>query len=95
VSPGKIALGIVALLVLILFVVPFVSSFHQRMVQSWGGSMTVDLAPGRHLVNVTWQDHHLWYLTRNRHPDEKPETYSLHEKSANGLLEGTVIFVEK
>jgi hypothetical protein len=95
VTPGKVILGVVGILILVFVVLPYMGSFHQRMVQSWGGTMTVELPAGKHLVNVTWQDHHLWYLSRNRHADEKPETYTLHEKSASGLLNGTVIFVEK
>lgn len=62
--------------------------------RSWGGETTVNLPRGQHLVLVTWKEEDLWYLTRPLHDDEEPETYTFHEQSSWGVLEGTVHLVE-
>lgn len=59
-----------------------------------GGTATVDLPPNTKIVNATWKDHELWYLTRPMRSDEVAETMTLHEQSSFGLIEGKVIFKE-
>lgn len=59
-----------------------------------GGTITVQLNSGQKLVNATWKDAQLWYLTRPMHSNEVVETYYFKEKSMSGVLEGTVIFQE-
>jgi hypothetical protein len=46
------------------------------------------------LVNVTWKEGELWYLTRQMKQGEVAETYTFNEKSSFGLIEGTVIITE-
>lgn len=63
--------------------------------KAYGGSMTIDLPPGQKLVNVTWKETQIWYLTRPAKAGELPETLTFKEKSDYGVLEGTVIFKEQ
>jgi hypothetical protein len=60
----------------------------------WGGNMNIDLPAHQKLVNATWKDAELWYLTRPMREGEVPETSILHEKSSFGVIEGTVTFIE-
>jgi hypothetical protein len=62
--------------------------------KAFGGTMTINLAPGQKLVNATWKDAELWYLTRPMRSGETPETFEFHEKSSLGMIEGNVIFQE-
>jgi len=62
--------------------------------KSSGGTASVALPAKQKLVNVTWKEANLWYLSRPMREDEKPETYTFSEKSSWGVVEGTVIFTE-
>lgn len=62
--------------------------------RSAGGAMTVTLPPGQKLVNATWKNEQLWYLTRPAFVTESPETLTFKEKSSFGLMEGSVLFKE-
>lgn len=59
-----------------------------------GGSMTVNLDPNVKLVNVTWKDDSLWFLTKPMTEDDVAETYYFEEDSEFGVFEGTVTIVE-
>ncbi len=63
--------------------------------KSFGGTANVSLKPGHKLVNVTWKESQLWFLTRPMRADEKPETYSFSEESSWGVIEGTVLIREQ
>lgn len=58
--------------------------------KNWGGEAEMELPAGEKLVNVTWKDAELWYLTRPMRADETPETYTFREQSSFGMLEGSV-----
>ncbi|KAF0250011.1 MAG: hypothetical protein FD167_577 [bacterium] len=62
--------------------------------KEFGGITTLKLQPNRKLINATWKDDNLWYLTRPMHENESPETYEFKEQSSYGTLEGTVIITE-
>jgi hypothetical protein len=64
-------------------------------VKQWGGTMTRELPAGQKLIVATWKDGDLWYLTRPMRSDEAVETYTFKEDSTWGVLNGTVIFVER
>lgn len=66
----------------------------QDMAKEWGGTYTMNLPKGEKLMEVTWKDTNLWYLTRPMQDDEEPETYTFREDSEFGIWEGTVIIVE-
>jgi uncharacterized lipoprotein YehR (DUF1307 family) len=60
----------------------------------YGGKMTINLPKGQKLINTTWKDTELWYLTRTMTDKEQAENYSFKEKSTFGMMEGEVTFVE-
>jgi hypothetical protein len=70
------------------------SCTENQRAKSYGGSMTVDLPANTKLMNVTWKNEQLWYLTRPLRENENPETSTFSEKSDLGLVEGQVIFKE-
>ena len=59
-----------------------------------GGDMTIHLKPGEKLINVTWKETSLWFLTRPMKANEAADTYKFKEDSTWGVLEGTVTIVE-
>lgn len=59
-----------------------------------GGSMTINLEPNVKLVNVTWKDDSLWFLTKPMTEEDVAETYYFEEDSEFGVFEGTVTIVE-
>jgi len=67
----------------------------QAAAKKYGGEMTVDLPKGEKLVNITWKDDSLWYLTRPMAKNDKEETYKFTEDSNWGVLEGTVTIKER
>ena len=67
----------------------------QTAAKRWGGEATIELKEGQKLQEVTWKDDSLWILTRDRHEDEKPETYTFYEENDLNVLEGKVTLIEK
>lgn len=63
-------------------------------VKSFGGEGTINLPKGRKLVNVTWKETQIWYLTRPMNSTDVAETYQFHEESSWGMVEGTYNIVE-
>jgi hypothetical protein len=63
-------------------------------VKHWGGEGTINLPQGRKLVNVTWKDNEIWYLTRPMTSNDTVETYQFQEESSWGMVEGTYNIVE-
>lgn len=59
-----------------------------------GGDMTIHLKPGEKLINVTWKETSLWFLTRPMKAGEAADTYKFKEDSTWGVLEGTVTIIE-
>ena len=60
----------------------------------FGGTMTINLPAGQELMEATWKDNDLFYLTRPMSSDYVPVTKTFQESSQYGVVEGTVIFVE-
>lgn len=67
----------------------------QQSAKSFGGTATLDLPVCRKLVNVTWKEDDIWYLTRQMLATDSVESYNLSESSSFGLLQGTVILKER
>ena len=68
----------------------------QARTRAFGGSTKIEISADKKFVNITWkQGSSLWVLTRNRVPGDTKETFYFSELSSWGLLEGTVIVVEK
>jgi hypothetical protein len=52
------------------------------------------LEKGQKLVDVTWKESNLWYMTKPMSETDVAERYTFRENSNWGLVEGKVIFVE-
>ena len=62
--------------------------------RQFGGELTIDLPENTKLLEVTWKDSDVWYLTRPMRDGEEAETYHFNESSELGLWDGTVIIIE-
>jgi hypothetical protein len=81
---------------LILFTaVTLVGCTDNERVRYWGGKATTNLPSGQKLVTVTWKEKDLWILTKTMTTNDVAETYTFKESSNLGLIEGTVVIVEK
>jgi hypothetical protein len=63
-------------------------------VKIFGGEGTINLPKGRKLVNVTWKETEVWYLTRPMDSNDVAQTYQFHEESSYGVIEGTYNIIE-
>ena len=63
-------------------------------VKAFGGNGTINLPKGRKLINITWKEAQVWYLTRPMRPDEIAESYQFQEESSWGMIEGTYNIIE-
>ena len=72
----------------------FTACTENSRVKNWGGEGTINLPTGRKLVNVTWKENQIWYLTRPMNSNDSVETYQFHEESSWGMVEGTYNIVE-
>ena len=63
-------------------------------VKHWGGEGTINLPKGRKLVNVTWKENQVWYLTRPMVDTDVAESYQFQEESSWGVIEGTYNIIE-
>jgi hypothetical protein len=80
-----LAIGVIAMLG---------SCTENNRVKNWGGEGTIKLPKGRKLVNVTWKETQIWYLTRPMSSTDVAETYQFHEESSWGMIEGTYNIIE-
>lgn len=80
---------------LIILVLLFFSSCTENSkAKNFGGKASLDLPKGQKLVNVTWKDSDLWYLTRPMLATDSAETYIFQEQSSWGVWEGTYTIKE-
>jgi hypothetical protein len=75
-----LAIGVIAMLG---------SCTENSRVKNWGGEGSINLPKGRKLVNVTWKEDEIWYLTRPMNSNDVAETYQFQEESSWGMMEGT------
>lgn len=66
----------------------------KSVVKSYGGTISIDVPKGQKVIEATWKDSDVWYLTRPMREGEEPETFTLQEDSNLGIIEGKVIFKE-
>ncbi len=57
--------------------------------------MNLELPENTKLVNVTWKEGNLWYLTKNMDSSDVAETYTFQEKSSLGIAEGCITITER
>lgn len=65
-----------------------------EMARIYGGTQTIDVPCNQKVINVTWKETDIWYLTRPMRSDEIAETFSFKEKSTYGVAEGNVVLKE-
>jgi hypothetical protein len=78
----------------ILMGVMVTSCTENNRVKNWGGEGNINLPKGRKLVNVTWKETEIWYLTRPMDSNDVAETYQFQEESSWGVMEGTYNIIE-
>jgi len=57
--------------------------------------MRIYLPDNEMLINATWKESQLWYLTQKMPEGYQPTTKTFQEKSSLGVMEGKIIFYEK
>lgn len=82
------------LLFLLLFTFSITSCTDNQRARTFGGKETITLPKGQKLVNATWKEDDLWYLTEPMAEGYVPQTRSFKEKSSFGALEGEILFYE-
>jgi hypothetical protein len=70
------------------------SCTENERVKNFGGEGTINLPAGRKLINITWKDTEIWYLTRKMKDTDSAETYQFQEESSWGTIEGVYNIVE-
>lgn len=78
----------------IILIALFSSCTENEKAKSYGGTAEVTLPAGEKLINATWKDNDLWYLTRPMLPGDSATTYTFKEESSYGVWEGTYIIHE-
>ena len=66
---------------ILLLAITLASCTENARVKSFGGEGTLNLPKGQKLVNVTWKETELWYLTRSMNSTDVAETYQFQEES--------------
>jgi uncharacterized protein YcfL len=80
---------------LFIFSLLLVGCTDNQAARNWGGTMKMDLPDNEKLINVTWKNEEIWYLTKPMTKDDVAESYKFHEYSSWGVLEGTVVLTER
>jgi len=82
------------ILAIALLAISLASCTENSRVKNFGGEGTLNLPKGQKLITVTWKDTQLWYLTRTMDSTDVAETYTFHEESSFGVLQGTYNIIE-
>jgi hypothetical protein len=80
--------------IFILLAISLVACTENARVRRWGGDGDLVLPKGQKLVNVTWKENQIWYLTRPMSAQDSCQTYTFHESSSWGVMEGTYTITE-
>ena len=70
------------------------SSCEQYFARKLGGNVTINLAPGEKLIEATWKEGNIWYLTEPMDSNYTPKVKTFKESSMYGVCEGEVTFIE-
>ena len=80
--------------IMLLVVMGFSLTGCKSVAKKMGGTISIDVPKGQKVIEATWKDSDVWYLTRPMREDEKPETFTFQEDSNFCIIEGKVIFKE-
>lgn len=75
------------LILLSILLIGLSSCTENTRVKTWGGKGKLELPKGQKLINVTWKETELWYLTKNMTENDSAETYYFQEESSWGVNE--------
>ena len=81
----------------LLLLMPFlfmVSCTEQSNARAFGGEVKIELPKGQKLLNATWKNNDLFYLTEPMDSNYTPKTKVFKESSSFGLMESDVVFIE-
>lgn len=78
----------------IIATVLIVSCTNNERAKIYGGTTTIELPENQKLINITWKEQNMWYLTKPMNNNDSAETYIFHEESNYGVWEGTIIIKE-
>lgn len=81
-------------LLLVLPLVFMVSCTEQSRARSFGGEVKIELPKNEKLLNATWKETDLFYLTEPMDSNYMPKTKKFRESSSFGVMETEVIFIE-
>jgi len=82
-------------IITLLLVISLIASCTENSrAKNFGGEAEITLPQGQKLINVTWKDNALWYITRPMINSDSAVTYTFHEKSSWGTWEGTYLIHE-
>ncbi len=79
---------------ILIAVLSLISCTENQRARQFGGVAHIDVTAGQKVVGATWKAADLWVLTRPMRADETPETFTLHESSNFGVMEGSVVLKE-
>lgn len=90
----KKIIAIISIFLLLPITASILNSCHETT-KNFGGTMTIELEPGRKLEEITWKDDtDLWILSRPFREGEEPETYTFQADTEWGVFEGKVVIIE-
>ena len=81
-------------LFLLFALVAMCSCTQNQMARSYGGKMTIELPKGEKLINATWKESNLFYLTEPMEEGYIPKSKKFRESSNFGVWESEITFVE-
>lgn len=79
---------------LLFALVAMCSCTQNQMARTYGGKMTIELPKGEKLVNATWKEFSLFYLTEPMEEGYVPKSKKFRESSNFGVWESEITFVE-
>ena len=81
-------------LFLLIALVARCSCTQNQMARTYGGKMTIELPKGEKLINATWKEANLFYLTEPMEEGYIPKSKKFRESSNFGVWESEITFVE-
>ena len=81
-------------LFLLFALVAMCSCTQNQMARTYGGKMTIELPKGEKLINATWKESNLFYLTEPMEEGYIPKSKKFRESSNFGVWESEITFVE-
>ena len=82
------------LFILMTLLFTMISCTEQSVTRHFGGTIRIDLPKGEKLINATWKETNLFYLTEPMDSDYIPKTKTFRESSSFGVFESEVLFIE-